>query len=247
MILRADPRGTLLIGQPAHAWLSGQMADAWAWPFQPRDQVCLAALQHDIGMAEWDAQPRLDPATGLPYGFSSMPRAMHVDLWRGAARLMVAQSGYAALLVSLHGTGLYERYVSDEERQAEPVRSYLEGEHSIQAAMIETLALDAAEVRRNAALVRCWDWLSLFACTAADAEGSFAGAPAESGEVDLAAHWIEGDPTRIALTPWPFRPGPLALSLEARLLRDSVADQKQLDAAIAAAPLESLSVELRPG
>jgi hypothetical protein len=247
VIHRADPDGTLLIGQPAHAWLSGRMARAWAWPFQPWEEICLAAEQHDIGMAAWDARPELDPAAGLPYSFGSMPREMHVGLWREAARLLLPQGRYPALLVSLHGTGLYERYVSEEERRAEPVRSYLEGEHSFQAAMIAALALDAAEVRRNAALVRCWDWLSLFVCTAADGEGSFAGAPAESGEVDLAVRWFEGDPTRIALTPWPFRPGPLALSLEARLLRGSATDQQQLDAAIAAAPLESLSVELRPG
>jgi hypothetical protein len=247
VILRADPRGTLLIGQPAHAWLSGQMAAAWAWPFQPRDEVCLAALQHDIGMAGWDARPLLDPATGLPYGFSSMPRAMHVQLWSGASRLMVAQSGYAALLVSLHGTGLYERYVSAAERQAEPVRSYLEGEQRFQAAVIEALALDVAEVRRNAALVRCWDWLSLFCCTAAGDAGTFAEAPAESGQVELGVRWIEGDPGRIAVTPWPFRLDRLALSVEARLLRGSAGDQQQLDAAIAAAPLQSLSLELRPG
>jgi hypothetical protein len=59
--------------------------------------------------------------------------------------------------------------------------------------------------------------------------------------------WIDGDPGRIAVTPWPFRPDRLALSVEARLLRGSAGDQRQLDEAVAAAPLESLSVELRPG
>src|SRR5262249_22463477 len=78
--------GTLLIGQPAHARLSGRMAAAWAWPFDPRADVCLAALQHDIGMAAWDAAPGLDPAAGLPYSFTSMPRAMRGALWSRAAR-----------------------------------------------------------------------------------------------------------------------------------------------------------------
>ena len=167
MILRPHPRGVLAIGQPAHAWLSGRIADAWRWPFAPRDAVRLAALQHDIGMAGWDAAPELDPGTGLPYSFTSMPRAMHVQLWSQAARLLVAQSGYAALLVSLHGTGLYERYVSEQERAAEPVRSYLEAERAFQQRLRVSLVADPAEFARNAALLRCWDWLSLFLCTGA--------------------------------------------------------------------------------
>jgi uncharacterized protein DUF3891 len=127
VILRPHAAGTLLIGQPAHAWLSGRFADAWAWPFEPREEVRLAALQHDIGMAAWDAAPVLDAEHGLPYSFTSMPRAMHVALWRGAARLVIAQSPYAALLVSMHGTGLYDRYVPEAERAAEPVRGYRRG------------------------------------------------------------------------------------------------------------------------
>src|SRR5262249_50451930 len=87
MILRPHPEGTLAIGQPAHARLAAELATAWAWPFAPRDDVILAALQHDIGMAGWDADPELDADTGLPYTFTTMPRAMHVALWSRAARL----------------------------------------------------------------------------------------------------------------------------------------------------------------
>ena len=42
MILRPDPRGMLAIGQPAHAWLSGRLAEAWRWQFAPLDAVRLA-------------------------------------------------------------------------------------------------------------------------------------------------------------------------------------------------------------
>jgi hypothetical protein len=247
VILRPDPRGTLLIGQPAHAWLSGRMADAWRWPFTPRDEVQLAALQHDIGMAAWDAAPELDPRSGLPYSFTSMPRSMHVALWSQAARLMVAQSGYAALLVSLHGTGLYERYVSEEERATEPVRGYLERERALQAQLRASLGVDPDEVARNATLVRCWDWLSLFLCTAADAEGAFTAAPAAQGTIDLRVRWDDGERRHAALTPWPFDRGQLDLPIEARLLLGSARDQAALDAAFAAAPLERLSLTLRPG
>jgi uncharacterized protein DUF3891 len=247
VILRPDPRGVLAIGLPAHAWLSGQMADAWRWPFQPRAEVCLAALQHDIGMAAWDANPLLDPASGLPYSFTSMPRAMHVSLWSRAARLMEAQSGYAALLVSLHGTGLYERYVSEQERSADPVRSYLEGERAYQRRQTAALGLDAAAVSRNAALVRCWDWLSLFVCTASGATSTFTAAPTDDGDVDLDARRVDGDPAAVAVAPWPFRGDRLPLAVEGRMLTGGYKSQEQLDGALAEAPVEIIRIELRSG
>jgi hypothetical protein len=242
MILRANPRGTLLIGQPAHAWLSGRMADAWAAPFEPRDDVRLAALQHDIGMAAWDAAPRIDPQTGLPHSFTSMPRAAHVELWSRAARLLVAQSGYAALLVSLHGTGLYERYVAERERAAEPVRGYLAAERAFQDRMLAWLDADPAQVGQNAALLRCWDWLSLFLCTGAADEGAF-----EADAVAFAVRFAGAARRDATLAPWPFRGDPLELPAEARLLAGTYRDQASLDAAIAAAPREQLTFTLRPG
>ncbi|HZI35573.1 MAG TPA: DUF3891 family protein [Gaiellales bacterium] len=247
MILRPDPRGTLAIGQPAHAWLSGRLADAWRWRFEPLDAVRLAALQHDIGMAGWDAAPVLDPRSGLPYSFTSMPRAMHVELWSRAARLMVAQSGYAALLVSMHGTGLYERYVSEQERAAEPVRGYLAAEYVFQERLRESLGADAADVARNAALLRCWDWLSLFLCTGADQQAAFTAVPTDCEPADLDLRWSDDARTQAALAPWPFTDPALGLQVEARLLDGTYPDQTSLDAALAVAPREVLTLVLRPG
>ena len=109
---REDAQGLILIGQPAHAWVSGQLARTWGndrfGGFEPWEEVCLAAEQHDIGMAAWDAAPDLSPASGLPYSFRELPRSTHLALWASAASLVLPQSRYAALLVSLHGTGLYE-------------------------------------------------------------------------------------------------------------------------------------------
>ena len=246
MILRRDPRGTLAIGQPAHAWLSERMAGSWRWRFAPLDAVRLAALQHDIGMAAWDAAPVLDAGSGLPYSFTSMPRAMHVELWSRAARLMVAQSGYAALLVSMHGTGLYERYVSEQERTAEPVRGYLAAEYAFQERLREALGADAAEVARNAALLRCWDWLSLFLCTGAEGRSSFTAVPTDGDAADLELHWSDDARTHAALAPWPFTDEALELRVEARLLESTYPGQASLDAALADAPVEQLTLVLRP-
>src|SRR2546429_8619389 len=78
MLHREDETGLILIGQPAHAWVSGQLARAWGnerfGRFEPWEEVCLAAEQHDIGMAAWDAAPELNEASGLPYSFRELPR-----------------------------------------------------------------------------------------------------------------------------------------------------------------------------
>jgi hypothetical protein len=218
------------------------LADAWAGPFEPRDEVRLAALQHDVGMAAWDAAPVLDPETGLPYSFTSMPRAMHVELWSRAARLVVAQSPYAALLVSKHGTGLYDRFVPEQERAAEPARGYLERERAWQEGMVASVGADPAQVERNAALLRCWDWLSLFVCTASSGDGSFA-----DGDLSCAAHMPGGDAAQVTISPWPFTAPALEAEIDGRLLRAPVATQDELDRALHAAPIERLRVALQPG
>src|SRR5918998_6839827 len=132
MVVREHEDGLLAIGQPSHAWISGQLARAWGnerfvsvWPWE---EVCLAAEQHDVGMAGWDLEPELDPDTGRPRSFMRMALETHLELWSAAPHRLRAQSRYAALLVSLHGTALYERRdlapLAPDDARA--VRSFLE-------------------------------------------------------------------------------------------------------------------------
>ena len=44
MLHRQSSEGTIVIGQPAHAWVSGQIARAWAEPFEPWDGMQWAPL-----------------------------------------------------------------------------------------------------------------------------------------------------------------------------------------------------------
>lgn len=118
MVLRHDDRGVIAIGQPSHAWVSGQLArnwgNAWFGSVAPREEVCLAAEQHDIGMADWDLTPTRNPATGLPYSFTEMPLDNHVECWRAGPRRLLSQSRYASLLTARHGRRLYELRKLDE-------------------------------------------------------------------------------------------------------------------------------------
>ena len=139
MLLRQDDRGVLAIGQPSHAWVSGQLARAWGnerfGAVEPWEEVCLAAEQHDIGMAAWDLEPSFDARTGLPHSFTEMPMDVHMGLWSAAARRLLRQSRYAALLTSMHGVRLYElRDLSQmEPADADAIRSFFAAQRALQA------------------------------------------------------------------------------------------------------------------
>src|SRR5947209_12055357 len=113
MLLREDGDGWLAIGQPSHAWISGQLARAWGNErfgiVEPFEEVCLAAEQHDVGWAERDLAPIHNPQAGLPRSFMEMPLELHLGLFTDGPRNLLSQSRYAALLVSMHGWRLYAR------------------------------------------------------------------------------------------------------------------------------------------
>jgi hypothetical protein len=220
MLLRPDGDDVIAIGQPAHAWLSGQLARAWADPVEPWEEVCLAAEQHDLGMAAWDAEPKLNPETGLPRSFMELELDDHLEIWWRAAPLVLQQSRYAALLVSMHGTALYERRKLDDDR----ARAFLAGQAELQDRLLADLRADprtaaaAADdvVRRNQQLVWRWDSLSL----------------------GLLLGW------ELELDPWPFREDRVALRCEGRRLCGRFDDEQAMRAALAAAPWVTLEFEL---
>ena len=145
MLLVDHPDGKVAVAQPSHAWVSGQLARAWGGDVQPREEVCLAAEQHDIAWADWDRSPAYDPKTGYPYTFMSLDMPAKLAMWADGPDRLLAQSRYAALLVSLHGSHLYEQL--DRGAFEREVRA----------------TLDAAdeEIERNRQLLLTWDGMSL--------------------------------------------------------------------------------------
>jgi hypothetical protein len=217
MLLRPEGESVLCVGQSSHAWISGQMARAWAQPFEPYEEVCLAAEQHDVGMAGWDLAPSLNPETGLPHSFTEMPFAVHSGLWLEAPKKLVSTSAYAAALVSLHGTRLYELREPTPE-----VAAYLDRQEGFRRG----LGFERTDLEPGSTLVWIWDYLSLA----------------------LILGW-EGEVEALALaggrvTPWPFREPRVAFRCEGRRLRGRFSDEEEMRAALAAAPVEPLVLEL---
>jgi len=260
-IVPGHPR--IVVPQPAHAWISGQLARAWGnqrfGAVSPREAVCLAAEQHDIGWLPWEASPTLDPATGLPWTFTALPRTVHAPLWaEGVDRAEASLGRYPALLISLHGMGIYVRFGRSPPGSADAaaVEAYNASETIRQARLIASLASDPAwaeaaraeVVARNRALVLAWDLVSLIICHGLAGTREVAEVPDARGMTTLRLTALDGDPERIAVDPWPFAEASVTVACEGRVLEGGpFADASLMRAALADAPRLDVRATLTPG
>ena len=242
MLLGPDGDAVLAITQPAHAWVSGQLARAWGnaefGTVEPWEEVCLAAEQHDVGMTDWELEPTLNPATGLPHSFMEMDLHTHIALWSAAPHRVRPQSGYAALLVSLHGTALYERrdLARLAPEDADRVRAFLDEQRALQERLTPPEATHE-EIARNRRLVWSWDSLSL-GLLLDWAPYELRAVPTAADPVDIA---VEDD----TLDPWPFADEEVTVRAEARRLAGRYDDEAAMRSALAQAPVITLERVLR--
>jgi len=253
MLLREESEEVVLcIGQTSHSWLAGQLARAWGnervGSFARREEVCLAAEQHDVGWAEWDLAPSLNEETGRPHAFFELPRAETVAIWREAPGRLEAQSRYASLLCSLHGTLLVERFADlDEMEPAERrlVEDYMAGERRRQERLSAEVGADPTELARARELIASWDALSLALCHGH--ERTVTGVPAVSEVfVDLTLAG-SGSGSEWTLEPWPFGASHVTVRCEGRQLVERFDNEQGLYAALGEAPVVTLRFDLSPG
>ena len=62
---------------------------------RPWEYVTEAAARHDDGMDDYDAEPELDPETGLPRSFMRMPLDLWLESWRQGPSIVAEDSPYA--------------------------------------------------------------------------------------------------------------------------------------------------------
>ncbi len=244
MVLRRDEHGVLAIGQASHAWISGQMARAWGneqfGPLDPYEEVCLAAEQHDVGMAAWDLEPTRNPNTGLPHSFVEMPLDTHMRLWREGPRRLLTQCRYAALLVCMHGRRLYEMrdLTQADPAEADRIRRFLADSREFERQTQASVGAPDDQVKRNSDLIWTWDFLSLALCLDW-APCTAKRVPAVDGPADLE---LAPDGT---LRPWPFKRPTLTVRAEGRRLTGPYDSDPELAAAVASARWERVAFELR--
>ena len=260
MLLAADDRGVLLIGQQSHAWISGQLARAWGngrfGAVEPHEEVCLGAEQHDIGMSWWDLAPTRNPDSGLPHSFIEMPLEVHLSLWSEGPRRLVSQSRYAALLASMHGSRLYEMRDLNAlaAPQADAVREFLSGQREFQQQLLSSLRADPVTsddaapdvVARNSQLLWTWDFLSLAICLGwapCSARAVPTADPGAPTDLELSADTAHN---QLIVDPWPFHRPSVSLRTEGRRLTDRFDNDEALAVALRDAPWEAVEIELVP-
>lgn len=260
MVFRREAGGLVVVTQPAHAWLSGQLARAWGnerfGSFAPHEEVRLAAEQHDCGWHEWELAPTLDPETGLPHHFDEMPLREHLRVWPAGVQMIGGMSRYAGLLLCLHGLWLRERNPEPKDPgEQHMVRAFVECQQLARDTLLEELRGDpvyaphctGSAVARNSALVSAWDWISLGLCMRSSGEWIAADVPEARGRCTLRLS-PEGDSGlgwRVA--PWPFRDESVEVFCEGRRLSGTFRDVDAMRAALAAAPRVRLAFRLVPG
>lgn len=250
----------ICITQPTHAWVAGQLARAWGnerfGSFAPWEEVCLGTEQHDVGWHRWELAPTLNPTTGYPYSFTELPTAVSVDIWTRVKEIVMPLGRYPALLISLHGTGLFQRYTG-WQRSAEAtelVEQYLTAEEAFQQQLVKVLQTDShyepytsnTAIARNRQLVATWDTLSLMLCMGVHEQKQVEKVPTAIGETDLTLMPINADPTRITVTPWAFQSDSVTLVFEGRVLKQSFANQETMREALRTANWVTITTTLTP-
>ena len=253
MLIRPEGDEIVAIGQASHAWLSGQLARAWGNDRfeapEPWEEVCLAAEQHDVGMGDWDLAPKLHPQAKRPQGFTEMALEDHLRLWSAAPAKLLTQSRYAALLVSLHGSALYER--RDLRRmppaEAGAVRAYLARERALQERLIGLLGADRGQVGRNQRLLFAWDGLSLALCLRWSSHVAEDVPTAGEAAVEVRLEPASGErEERFVVDPWPFAAPEVGVRCEGRRIAGRHETASELHAALEEAPPVVLAFTLVP-
>lgn len=228
MIRREESESMWLIHQAAHAYVAGQIAEHWVGNgtlrLEPREELVLAAYAHDTGWAEAERCPALN-RYGQPATFTEMGLEEHLAIWQRSIDCVFAQNRYAALLVSLHCTALYEqrlRYVDDPPTQKTRIREFVGERHRWENSLIAALethpryglAVQPDHLALNRRLLQVWDYLSLLVCMGPVFEQTLEDVPV--GEHERAILQVAANgPRGIALDPYPLDQ-PLAVWIDAR-------------------------------
>jgi hypothetical protein len=257
MLIRSDDRGWLLVTQPMHADVSGQLARAWGneefGELSPRHGVELGALLHDIGWVGWEQQPTFNPETGLPHTFLELPLATHLHMWGAAAPSALVFGRYPALLTSMHGTNLYgsRDLTKMTTADASAIRAFLDSQAALQDRLLTSLREDPDSaatalpdnMSRNQRLIATWDAMSLALCGTQRGQREFNHVTTANGECVMT---LTPQDNGVIVSPWPFADDMVSLTFEGRRITERSDTESQFAQKLATARWETVTVTLQP-
>lgn len=133
MIVIEESDDLLLITQGDHAHLAAEMLSLFRLPelleHPRRRQLLVATREHDNGWRESDAAPLLDPATGLPHSFLTLPADERRRIWRRACNRFRDEDPWVAALIAQHALHVHRESAdagwSDWHAETETTRDEL--------------------------------------------------------------------------------------------------------------------------
>jgi uncharacterized protein DUF3891 len=250
----------LAIAQTAHSWISGQLARAWGNKvfsgFQPFEQMCLAAEQHDIGFLRWEDAPTLNKTTGMPYTFEELPEHDHFEIWRTGISQLRPVCLYASLVVSLHFCNLCERFhprhngqdrsesaafLREQREYQEVARSLLQSDPLIGNALEEHV------LAYHRDLIATWDLFSLQLCRGRSEEFKLPQVPMRGGgKVDILVRKKDTAENIWEVDPWPFNVESLTTICEGKLIGERFTELEAMRSAIQSADRVTLQYTFDP-
>ncbi|MBV9275362.1 MAG: DUF3891 family protein [Verrucomicrobia bacterium] len=261
MIIQAEQpsRRHVAISQPAHSWVSGQLARVWGnvsfSHFDPFEQICYAAEQHDVGFLRWETAPTLNKETGLPHSFEELPEDVHFEIWRTGIFQLRAICPYASLIVSLHFCNLCERFHNRpaEGDQSGPV-TFLNEQREYQQAVRSSLqkdpllqrTLENSVLAYHRDLLAAWDYLSLELCRGRSSYFKVPAPTSKETNTEIRVRKVEELPNVWELDPWPFKDRSVTAVCEARKIPGRFHSAETMRAALLEAERFSLHFQLRP-
>lgn len=271
MVVRDLKDGTSLVStQEDHAELSAQFAAHWGnrdfAKLRPYDSMVFATTYHDSGYGEWEGNPPMNVEKGRPYAHrETIPSFEPIELaaYVKNVQWLKPHDPYAALLVSMHRTGLWQnRYdtftipkgrLRERSPEIQAVKKDLETKQEEEKKKLgATDPKFASELWFNYRMLQVYDLLSLyFCCDGYAAEEQFkedrlAPVPIsydskEEVELRIAPAGVNA----VKFFPYPFDVSPLRVSMRARIIPPhGFASAAECSEAYHKAPRHFLSFEI---
>lgn len=255
MISQTAPQGEphFVLTMADHTRMCGQMARAFGNDrferLSPFEEVVYVVENHDRGWDAYDANPGLDPDTGVPYIMARTPTPDAVKTNRGSPDFNEVHHPYCGLLSSMHSVGLYNgrygfsRYVIrtqkstslDVARAHRPlIDAMLAYEEARQARLKAVLAADPAtrgwveqhHLLQNYKQLQFFDTMSLYfhlRHAAERGEETYVHVPMSAAD-DATVILRKIDDRHYSLDPFPFAGDRLTIVCEGRYVMPFASD-----------------------
>lgn len=233
MIVNPHEKGWEIIYQQAHALLAAEIGFAWQPQKRPlRFVETLAAIaQHDDGQGAWAGHYGLTPA-GAPANFTQLPFSLEQ-----AQRVMQEarfQGRWRSLLTSMHLSFLYEEL----RGQKAAWDAFLDEQLACQKRWRRQLKVNKAQACYAYDFMQWCDRFSLILCRneLPEKERVLEISQGPDG-IRYAVHQRANG--TVAVSPWPFTPDALTLSVEASYLTQlQFTEDQELAQALQEAPIQ---------